>query len=120
VVLCSGKVYYDLLAERDAQGLEDVYLLRVEQLYPVPTISLTQELGRFPKAEIIWCQEEPKNQGAWLFVEPDIETILTKLRGKPSRMTYAGRKASASPATGLASRHKYEQQQLVAQALGLN
>jgi 2-oxoglutarate dehydrogenase E1 component len=119
VVLCAGKVYYDLLAERDAQGLDDVYLLRVEQLYPVPTISLTQELSRFPKAEFIWCQEEPKNQGAWSFIEPEIETILTKARGKPTRMSYAGRKASASPATGLASRHKYEQQQLVAQALGL-
>jgi 2-oxoglutarate dehydrogenase E1 component len=120
VVLCSGKVYYDLLAERDAQGLDDVYLLRVEQLYPLPTISLTQELARFPKAEFIWCQEEPKNQGAWLFVEPDMETILTKVRGKTTRMSYAGRKASASPATGLASRHKHEQQTLVAQALGLN
>ncbi|WP_137111301.1 2-oxoglutarate dehydrogenase E1 component [Rhodobacter sp. SY28-1] len=120
VVLCSGKVYYDLLAERDAQGLEDTYLLRVEQLYPVPTISLTQELGRFPKADFVWCQEEPKNQGAWSFIEPEMEVILTKLRGKATRMSYAGRKASASPATGLASRHKYEQQQLVAQALGLN
>ncbi|MBL9050218.1 MAG: 2-oxoglutarate dehydrogenase E1 component [Tabrizicola sp.] len=119
VVLCSGKVYYDLLAERDAQGLEDTYLLRIEQLYPVPTISLTQELGRFPKAEFVWCQEEPKNQGAWSFIEPEIETILTKIRGKTTRMSYAGRKASASPATGLASRHKYEQQTLVAQALGL-
>jgi len=120
VVLCSGKVYYDLLAERDAQGLDDVYLLRVEQLYPLPTISLGQELARFPKAEFIWCQEEPKNQGAWLFVEPDMEQILTKVRGKTTRMSYAGRKASASPATGLASRHKHEQQTLVAQALGLN
>ncbi|MFO1203240.1 MAG: 2-oxoglutarate dehydrogenase E1 component [Tabrizicola sp.] len=120
VVLCSGKVYYDLLAERDAQGLDDVYLLRVEQLYPLPTISLTQELARFPKADFIWCQEEPKNQGAWLFVEPDMEVILTKVRGTTTRMSYAGRKASASPATGLASRHKYEQQTLVAQALGLN
>ncbi|MBL9063702.1 2-oxoglutarate dehydrogenase E1 component [Tabrizicola sp.] len=120
VVLCSGKVYYDLLAERDAQGLEDTYLLRVEQLYPVPSISLTQELGRFPKAEFVWCQEEPKNQGAWSFIEPELEAILTKLRGKPTRMSFAGRKASASPATGLASRHKFEQQQLVAQALGLN
>ena len=120
VVLCSGKVYYDLLAERDAQGLEDTYLLRVEQLYPVPTISLTQELSRFPKADFVWCQEEPRNQGAWSFIEPEIETILTKIRAKPTRMTYAGRKPSASPATGLASRHKYEQQQLVAQALGLN
>jgi len=119
VVLCSGKVYYDLLAERDAQGLEDVYLLRVEQLYPVPTISLNQELARFPKADVIWCQEEPKNQGAWSFIEPEIETILTKVRAKPTRMSYAGRKASASPATGLASRHKHEQQTLVAQALGL-
>jgi 2-oxoglutarate dehydrogenase E1 component len=120
VVLCSGKVYYDLLAERDAQAMEDTYLLRVEQLYPVPTISLTQELSRFPKADFVWCQEEPKNQGAWSFIEPEMETILTKVRGKPTRMSYAGRKPSASPATGLASRHKYEQQQLVAQALGLN
>ncbi|MFM7444582.1 MAG: hypothetical protein ACKO2N_11825, partial [Tabrizicola sp.] len=96
------------------------YLLRVEQLYPVPTISLSQELGRFPKADFVWCQEEPKNQGAWSFIEPEMEAILTKVRGKPTRMSYAGRKASASPATGLASRHKYEQQQLVAQALGLN
>ncbi len=120
VVLCSGKVYYDLLAERDAQGRDDTYLLRVEQLYPLPTISLTQELARFPKAEFVWCQEEPKNQGAWFFVEPEIETILTKIRGKTTRMSYAGRKASASPATGLASRHKHEQETLVAQALGLN
>ncbi|MFO1204104.1 MAG: 2-oxoglutarate dehydrogenase E1 component [Tabrizicola sp.] len=119
VVLCSGKVYYDLLAERDAQAMEDTYLLRVEQLYPVPTISLTQELSRFPKADFVWCQEEPKNQGAWSFIEPEMEAILTKVRGKPTRMSYAGRNASASPATGLASRHKYEQQQLVAQALGL-
>ena len=119
VVLCSGKVYYDLLAERDAQKLEDVYLFRVEQLYPVPTISLSQELARFPKAEFIWCQEEPKNQGAWSFIEPEMEPILTKVRGKPTRMSYAGRKASASPATGLASRHKHEQQTLVAEALGL-
>jgi 2-oxoglutarate dehydrogenase E1 component len=120
VVLCSGKVYYDLLAERDAQGLEGVYLLRVEQLYPVPSISLAQELSRFPMADFIWCQEEPKNQGAWSFIEPEIETILTRIRAKPTRMAYVGRKPSASPATGLASRHKHEQQTLVAQALGLN
>lgn len=120
VVLCSGKVYYDLLAERDAQKLDDVYLLRVEQLYPVPTISLGQELARFPKAEFVWCQEEPKNQGAWSFIEPEMEAILTRVRGKTTRMSYAGRKASASPATGLASRHKHEQETLVAQALGLN
>ncbi|MFP5480661.1 MAG: 2-oxoglutarate dehydrogenase E1 component [Alphaproteobacteria bacterium] len=120
VVLCSGKVYYDLLAERDKQGMEDTYLLRVEQLYPVPTVSLSQELSRFPNADFVWCQEEPKNQGAWLFIEPEMEAILTKVRGKTTRMSYAGRKASASPATGLASRHKHEQETLVAQALGLN
>jgi 2-oxoglutarate dehydrogenase E1 component len=119
VVMCSGKVYYDLLAERDAQGLDDVYLLRIEQLYPVPTISLAQELARFPGADFVWCQEEPKNQGAWGFLEPEMEGVLTKVRGTPTRMSYAGRKASASPATGLASRHKHEQQTLVAQALGL-
>jgi 2-oxoglutarate dehydrogenase E1 component len=117
VVLCSGKVYFDLLAERDARGIDDVYLLRVEQLYPVPTLSLTQELGRFPGAEVIWCQEEPKNQGAWSFIEPDLEQILTKLRGAESRATYVGRRPSASPATGLASRHKAEQTALVNDAL---
>jgi 2-oxoglutarate dehydrogenase E1 component len=119
VVLCSGKVYFDLLAERDAQKLEDVYLLRVEQLYPVPTLSLTQELSRFPKAEVIWCQEEPKNQGAWFHIEPELEAVLTKVRGTSTRPSYAGRTASASPATGLASRHKHEQTKLVADALGL-
>ncbi len=118
LVLCSGKVYYDLLAERDARGLDDVYLLRVEQLYPVPAQSLTAELSRFPKAEVIWCQEEPKNMGAWSHIEPDLETILTKIGAKHSRPRYAGRAASASPATGLASRHKYEQQTLVNEALG--
>ncbi|MDP3261863.1 MAG: 2-oxoglutarate dehydrogenase E1 component [Tabrizicola sp.] len=117
VVLCSGKVYFDLLAERDARGIDDIYLLRVEQLYPVPTLSLTQELGRFPNAEIIWCQEEPKNQGAWSFIEPELEAVLTKVRGTTTRARYAGRNASASPATGLASRHKYEQAALVNDAL---
>jgi 2-oxoglutarate dehydrogenase E1 component len=119
VVLCSGKVYYDLLAERDAKGLDDVYLLRVEQLYPVPAKSLAAELSRFKGAEIIWCQEEPKNQGAWLFIEPEIEVILTQIGAKHSRARYAGRIANSAPATGLASRHKHEQQTLVNAALGL-
>jgi 2-oxoglutarate dehydrogenase E1 component len=119
VVLCSGKVYYDLLAERDAKGLDDVYLLRVEQLYPVPAKSLAAELSRFKGAEVIWCQEEPKNQGAWLFIEPELEVILTQIGAKHSRARYAGRIANSAPATGLASRHKYEQQTLVNEALGL-
>jgi 2-oxoglutarate dehydrogenase E1 component len=117
VVLCSGKVYFDLLAERDARGIDDVYLLRVEQLYPLPTLPLTTELSRFKQAEFVWCQEEPRNQGAWTFIEPEIETLLTKIGATHSRPRYAGRMTSASPATGLASRHKFEQQTLVNEAL---
>ena len=118
VVMCSGKVYYDLLAERDTRGLDDVYLLRVEQLYPVPTLPLTAELSRFKGAEFVWCQEEPRNQGAWTFIEPEIEAVLVKIGATHSRPRYAGRTVSASPATGLASRHKFEQQSLVNDALG--
>ena len=118
VVLCSGKVYFDLLAERDARGLEDVYLLRLEQLYPAPVASLVAELARFPAAEVVWCQEEPKNQGAWSFIEPELETVLTRIGAAKTRPRYAGRAAAAAPATGLASRHKAEQQALVADALG--
>ncbi|MCB2130485.1 MAG: 2-oxoglutarate dehydrogenase E1 component, partial [Rhodobacteraceae bacterium] len=117
VVLCSGKVYYDLLAERDARGLDDVYLLRLEQFYPFPAQSMVKELGRFKNADIVWCQEEPKNQGAWTFVEPNIEWVLGRIGAKHARPRYAGRNASASPATGLASRHKAEQEALVNDAL---
>ena len=118
VVLCSGKVYYDLLAERDARGQTDTYLMRIEQLYPVPGKSLRIELARFKQAEWVWCQEEPRNQGAWSFIEPELEAILIELGAKHTRPRYAGRTASASPATGLASRHKYEQETLVKEALG--
>ena len=118
VVLCSGKVYYDLLAERDARGQDDTYLLRVEQLYPIPGKSLRTELSRFLQADWVWCQEEPKNQGAWFHIEPELELILTELGAKHKRPRYAGRIASASPATGLASRHKFEQETLVNEALG--
>ncbi|MEO8245364.1 MAG: 2-oxoglutarate dehydrogenase E1 component, partial [bacterium] len=119
VVLCSGKVYYDLLAERDARGIDDVYLLRVEQLYPVPKKSLIEELTRFKKADVVWCQEEPKNQGAWSFIEPPLEWVLGQIGATTGRARYIGRVASASPATGLASKHKFEQQALVNEALSL-
>ncbi|MDJ1009609.1 MAG: 2-oxoglutarate dehydrogenase E1 component [Paracoccaceae bacterium] len=117
VVLCSGKVYFDLLEERDARGLEDVYLLRVEQFYPFPALSMVNELKRFPNADFVWCQEEPKNQGGWFFMEPNIEWVLTRIGAKHTRPTYAGRNAAASPATGLASAHKAQQAALVDQAL---
>ena len=119
IVACSGKVYYDLLQERDAHNLTDTYLLRVEQLYPVPALALTKELGRFKNADLIWCQEEPKNQGAWSFIEPNLEQILDRLKVKAKRANFVGRPPSASPATGLASQHKEQQEKLVFEALNL-
>ncbi|WP_368185155.1 2-oxoglutarate dehydrogenase E1 component [Aestuariibius sp. HNIBRBA575] len=119
VVMCSGKVYFDLLEERDARGIDDIYLLRIEQFYPFPAISLVKELERFKGAEMVWCQEEPKNQGAWSFIEPNIEWVLTRIKADTTRPAYAGRPASASPATGLASQHKAQQAALVNDALSM-
>ena len=119
IIACSGKVYYDLLQERDAHNLTDTYLLRVEQLYPIPALALTKELGRFKNADLIWCQEEPKNQGAWSFIEPNLEQILGRLKVKAKRANFVGRPPSASPATGLASQHKEQQEKLVFEALNL-
>ncbi len=117
VVMCSGKVYYDLIEEREARGLNDVYILRVEQFYPFPALALMKELERFRDAEMVWCQEEPKNQGAWSFIEPNIEWVLSRIKAKHARPVYAGRATSASPATGLASQHKAQQAALVNEAL---
>jgi 2-oxoglutarate dehydrogenase E1 component len=105
VVMCTGKVYYDLYDARDIQGLNDVYLMRLEQLYPFPARALVDELGRFPQAEMVWCQEEPRNMGAWTFVEPNIEIVLDQIGAKHKRPVYAGRAESASTATGLMSKH---------------
>ena len=117
VVICSGKVYYDLYEAREAAGINDVYILRLEQLYPFPARSLIHELGRFPNAEMIWCQEEPRNMGGWHFVEPNLEWVLGHLPGKAKRFQYAGRASSAATATGLLSKHQQEQAQLVKEAL---
>ncbi len=100
VVLCSGKVYYDLYEEREKRGINDIYLLRVEQLYPFPAKALITELSRFRNAEMVWCQEEPKNMGAWSFIDPYLEWVLAHIDAKHQRVRYAGRPASASPATG--------------------
>ena len=105
VILCSGKVYYDLFDEREKRGVDDVYLLRVEQLYPFPLKSLVTALGRFKDADVVWCQEEPKNMGAWSFVESYLEWVLTQIGGKSKRARYVGRPASASTAAGTMSRH---------------
>jgi 2-oxoglutarate dehydrogenase E1 component len=119
VVLCSGKVYYDLFEERENRGTDNVYLMRVEQLYPFPARALIQELGRFPNAEVIWCQEEPKNQGAWTFVEANIEWVLDHISAKYRRPRYVGRPASASTAAGLMSKHTAELHAFLDEALTL-
>ncbi len=119
VVLCSGKVYYDLLAERREKGVQDVALVRMEQIYPFPTKSLAIVLSAYPGAEIVWCQEEPENMGAWSFVDRKIEQTLVTMGHGCARPGYVGRDAAASPATGLAKVHAAQQAALVARALTL-
>ncbi len=116
IVLSSGKVYFDLLAEREKRGIDDVYLMRLEQFYPWPMKSLITELARFEAAELVWCQEEPKNMGGWMFVDPWLELTLAKLAVAAKRARYVGRPASASTAAGLMSRHTKELQAFLAQA----
>src|SRR6516165_1667226 len=117
VVLCSGKVYYDLYEEREKRGIKDIYLIRIEQLYPFPMKALLKELSRFKKAEVVWCQEEPRNMGAWFFVEPYVVWVLNQVKGPCRRPRYAGRPASAATATGLMSKHLAQLQALLDEAL---
>jgi 2-oxoglutarate dehydrogenase E1 component len=117
VVLCSGKVYYDLYDEREKRGIDDIYLLRVEQLYPVPLKALIQELGRFRHAEFVWCQEEPRNMGAWAFIEPYLEWVLSQINAEMRRPRYAGRAAAAATATGVMSQHLKQLETLLNEAL---
>ena len=118
LVLCSGKVAYELMEARDEAGASDTEILRVEQLYPFPSEPLVKRLAAMPALEeLVWCQEEPRNNGSWFFVEPYLEEAL-RATGKSFRPDYAGRPASASPATGLAKRHVAEQTALIAAALG--
>ena len=118
VVLCTGKVYYDLYEEREKRGIDDVYLLRVEQLYPFPAKALITELSRFRNAEMVWCQEEPKNMGAWSFIDPYLEWVLAHIDAKHQRVRYTGRPAAASPATGLMSKHLAQLAAFLEDALG--
>jgi 2-oxoglutarate dehydrogenase E1 component len=117
VVLCTGKVYFDLAAEAQARNLQDVAVIRVEQLYPFPRMALGEELKKYPNAEVVWCQEEPANMGYWFFVDRRIEKVLTEIGHKAGRPSYAGRAESASPATGLLRVHNQEQARLVDEAL---
>ena len=119
IVLCSGKVYYDLYEELEKRKLKEVYLLRLEQLYPFPVKSLSTELSRFKQAEFVRCQEESKNMGAWTFVEPRMEELLGTIGVARPHLKYAGRRESASPATGHHDRHMQEQKKLVDEALSI-
>jgi 2-oxoglutarate dehydrogenase E1 component len=119
LVLCSGKLFYELMEARDAAGDLGVEIVRIEQLYPFPSEPLLKRLKAMPKlTDLIWAQEEPKNNGAWLFVEDLLEQCLADAGHPGMRPQYAGRDASASPATGLAKRHAAEQAALIAAALG--
>ena len=114
VILCSGKVYFDLLAAREKLKKNDVILFRIEQLYPFPVKSLVKELKPFAKnANFYWCQEEPKNMGAWLLVRDYIRWTLDTIKAKNSEISYIGRNPDASIATGYAKRHLSEQQEII-------
>jgi 2-oxoglutarate dehydrogenase E1 component len=118
VVMCSGKVYFDLYEEREKREVDDIYLLRVEQLFPFPTRALVTELSRFKNAEMVWCQEEPRNMGAWFFVDPFLEWVLNTIQAKHRALRYAGRPASASTAVGLMSKHQAQLKSFLEEALG--
>jgi 2-oxoglutarate dehydrogenase E1 component len=121
VVLCTGKVAYDLIEARDAAGDKNTAIIRIEQLYPFPGDPLVARLSRMTNVEeVVWAQEEPRNNGYWFFVEPYIEACMVEAGIKPQRPRYAGRAAAASPATGLMKRHQAEQGALIADALGHN
>ncbi|MBV9348215.1 MAG: 2-oxoglutarate dehydrogenase E1 component, partial [Pseudolabrys sp.] len=118
VVMCSGKVYYDLYEEREKRGIDDIYLLRIEQLYPFPTKALIAELSRFKQAEMVWCQEEPRNMGSWFFVDTFLQWVLNQIGAAHKRVRYAGRPAAASPAVGQMSKHVAQLKQFMEEALG--
>ncbi len=120
LVLCSGKVYFDIAAERAERKQKDVYVLRVEQLFPFPKKALSEEIARFKNAgEIVWCQEEPRNMGSWSSIFEPLEETLKEIGAKVTRPDYVGRPAAASPATGQMKQHIQEQAQLVDEALAV-
>ena len=119
LVLCGGKVYYDLLEKRRELGLNHIAIVRIEQLYPYPEQRLAEVMAQYPNIqELVWAQEEPKNQGAWLFIVPRLYEDVLK-SGKQIRISYAGREASAAPACGSPYLHAEQQAQLVNDALAI-
>lgn len=119
VILCSGKIYYDILEKRKAEGITDIAIIRLEQLYPFPHKELVDILKPYTNADVVWCQEEPMNMGAWTYLDRRLEAVLLEVNLQVKRPLYVGRAEAASPATGLLSRHIFEQNLLVSQALNL-
>ena len=115
VLMCSGKIYYDLEAQREEQKINNIAIIRLEQLYPFAEDMMKDALADYADAEMVWVQEEPKNQGAWTFVQPHLQAVV----GKRKALNYIGRPASASPATGSLKIHQREQEELLNEALTL-
>jgi len=115
IVFCTGKVYYDLLSARTTKGVDDVAISRIEQISPFPHDLVQEEVKKYPNAEIVWCQEEPKNAGAWQYVRPRLVTSARDVR--PIDPAYAGRKPAASTATGYGSWHTKEMNEFLDKAL---
>lgn len=117
VIFCSGKVYYDLIATREKKEIKDIAICRVEQLAPFPFDRVASEIGKYPNAQVVWCQEESKNMGAWFYVKPRMETAIRELEKSARSVKYIGRPPSAAPATGLPKVHEEEQNKLIAEAM---
>jgi len=117
VLLCSGKIYFELQEQIEILEKKNVFILRLEQLYPFPYEAVTWELERFPKAELIWVQEEPKNMGAWGFVKSRIDNVMQTLKNHQQKLYYIGRRAAASPATGVYDRHLANQKNILRLAI---
>ena len=113
VVMCSGKIYFDLLEAREKSKNDEIVFIRVEQLYPFPVKHLGRELQKYKNAEFIWCQEEPMNMGAWNTVKYYIERTLEIVKIKGEKVKYVGRNAAASPATGNLNKHLAEQKEIL-------
>ena len=120
LVLCSGKIYFELQDHIDATNIKNVNIIRIEQLYPFPYKTLEEEIKKFPDCEIVWCQEEPKNMGAWGFIRSRIEDVLKNIRSHQSYIPFIGRKAAASPATGVFDRHLVNQKNIIRLAIDAN
>ena len=117
VIMCSGKIYYDLLEEREKLKNKEVVIIRLEQLYPFPVKTLANVLKRYKKAKFIWCQEEPKNMGAWNTVRNYIDRTLEMINSRDINVKYVGRQASSSTATGNANKHLAQQKEILEKIL---